>query len=142
MIDFVLKFREMRRMCGLTQKELAARSGVGEKSISSFETGNRIESMKLSQFGRLLKACGFTATEFFSGSFDRKVAGWDAEFPLQPSALIEDLALLPASKRRILVEKFRIMLDTALAIASSELVQADVQYGTTESDWRMLTSRN
>ena len=40
-MDLVLKLRELRRMRGLTQKDVARISGVGHKTISSFETGER-----------------------------------------------------------------------------------------------------
>ena len=46
-MDLVLKLRELRRMRGLTQKDVARLSGVGQKTISSFETGERIGSLKL-----------------------------------------------------------------------------------------------
>ena len=41
-MDLVLKLREIRRMRGLSQKDVARLSGVGAKTISSFETGERI----------------------------------------------------------------------------------------------------
>src|SRR5687768_16786940 len=53
-MDLVLKLSELRRMRGLTQKDVARLSGVGAKTISSFETGQRITSLKLSQLERLL----------------------------------------------------------------------------------------
>ena len=37
-MDLVLKLREVRRLRGLSQKDVARLSGVGEKTISSFET--------------------------------------------------------------------------------------------------------
>ncbi|MGH9443123.1 MAG: helix-turn-helix domain-containing protein, partial [Thermoanaerobaculia bacterium] len=45
-MDLVLKLRELRRMRGLSQREAALSSGIGEKTLSSFETGERIISMK------------------------------------------------------------------------------------------------
>ena len=53
-MDLVLKLREVRRLKGLSQKDAARLSGVGEKTISSFETGERVGSMKLAQLRRLL----------------------------------------------------------------------------------------
>ena len=41
-MDLVLKLRELRDLRGLSQKDVARLSGVGEKTISSFETGERI----------------------------------------------------------------------------------------------------
>ena len=46
-MDIVLKLRELRRYRGLSQKDVARRSGVGEKTLSSFETGERIDTMKI-----------------------------------------------------------------------------------------------
>jgi transcriptional regulator with XRE-family HTH domain len=58
-----LQLRLIREAAGLTQLELGARSGVGEKSISSFETGLRIDSIKLAQLARIADACGTTIAE-------------------------------------------------------------------------------
>ena len=44
-MDTVLKLRELRARAGLTQEDVAQRSGVGAKTISSFESG----TMKLAQ---------------------------------------------------------------------------------------------
>jgi hypothetical protein len=42
-------------------------SGVGEKTISSFESGARIGSLKLSQLAKLLVVYRLSPAEFFSG---------------------------------------------------------------------------
>jgi transcriptional regulator with XRE-family HTH domain len=44
----------------LSQHELGRRSGVHEKTISSFETGERIGAMKVSQLEKIAAACGVT----------------------------------------------------------------------------------
>jgi transcriptional regulator with XRE-family HTH domain len=44
----------------LSQHELGRRSGVHEKTISSFETGERIGSMKVGQLEKIAAACGVT----------------------------------------------------------------------------------
>ena len=62
-MDLVLKLREARRMRGLTQRDVARMSGVGEKTISSFETGERIGSLKLKQLERLLSAYGLSPAD-------------------------------------------------------------------------------
>src|ERR1041385_4788105 len=64
-VDVLLNLREARRRCGLTQDEVARLSGVHSKSISSFETGERIESIKLFQLRKLLRVYGMTLAEFF-----------------------------------------------------------------------------
>jgi predicted nucleotidyltransferase/transcriptional regulator with XRE-family HTH domain len=57
-MGLVLKLRELRRLRGLTQKEVARLSGIGVKTISSFETGERIGSLELEQLERLLEVYG------------------------------------------------------------------------------------
>ncbi|HYI08325.1 MAG TPA: hypothetical protein VEK57_04585 [Thermoanaerobaculia bacterium] len=49
-----------------TQKDVARLTGLGDKTISSFETSARIGSMKLSQLAKLLRLYGFTEERFFS----------------------------------------------------------------------------
>ena len=73
-MDLVLKLREIRRMRGLSQKDVAKLSGVGEKTISSFETGQRIGALKLSQLKRLLSVYGLTEAQFFGGSVEKQIA--------------------------------------------------------------------
>jgi transcriptional regulator with XRE-family HTH domain len=67
--DIVLRLRDARHRRGLSQHEAAKLSGVGEKTISSFETGERIHSMKISQLRPLLNAYGMTESEFFDPDF-------------------------------------------------------------------------
>src|SRR6059058_5587119 len=78
-MDLVLKLREIRRMRGLTQKDVARLSGVGEKTISSFETGQRIGALKLAQLKRLLSVYGLTESDFFSGSIEKQIAPWELD---------------------------------------------------------------
>ena len=76
-IDVVLNLREARRRCGLTQNEAARLSGVHSKSISSFETGDRIESIKLCQLRKLLRVYGMTLAEFFLWTPEEEFSGAD-----------------------------------------------------------------
>jgi transcriptional regulator with XRE-family HTH domain len=69
-MDIVLKLRELRRLRGLSQKDVGRLSGVGEKTVSSFETGDRTDSMKLSQLRKLLRVYNITEDEFFSRRMD------------------------------------------------------------------------
>ena len=55
----------LRRERGLLQTKLSALSGINVKTISSFESGARIESMKIWQLARLCEAMGVTLVEFF-----------------------------------------------------------------------------
>jgi transcriptional regulator with XRE-family HTH domain len=68
-----LKLRTLRLRVGIPQKELARLSGVGEKSISSFETSKRLSSLKLTQLRKLLRVYGLTEGDFFSPKFDAQL---------------------------------------------------------------------
>lgn len=112
-MDLVLKLREARRMRGLSQKEAARVSGVGQKTISSFETGERINSLKLSQLERLLSAYGLTEAEFFGGSLEKAIAPWELdESELATTRLIDALRTLPKRMRHDLLAKFQLVVET------------------------------
>src|SRR5258708_38694366 len=78
-MDLVLKLRELRKYRGLSQADAARKSGLGVKTLSSFETGERIESMKLIQLQRLLRIYGVTDAEFFSTAIEHLLAPWEHE---------------------------------------------------------------
>jgi len=63
--DMALRLKLLRQRAHLTQPEAAARSGIGVKSISSFETGRRINSLKVSQLMDLLDCYDASTAEFF-----------------------------------------------------------------------------
>ena len=112
-MDLVLKLREARRLRGLSQKEAARLSGVGQKSISSFETGERIDSIKLSQLERLLGAYGLTEAQFFGGSLEKEIAPWEIdENELATTHLLDALHTLPKRMRGDLLAKFQLMVET------------------------------
>lgn len=114
-MDLVLKLREIRRMRGLSQKDVARRSGVGEKTISSFETGQRIGSLKLGQLQRLLAAYGLTEREFFSATIEKEIAPWDVdENQMAKARLLDDLHTLPRTTQSHLLAKFQLMVETVL----------------------------
>ena len=140
-MDIVLRLRELRRLRGMSQKDVAVRSGVGEKTISSFETGERVESLKVSQLRRLLSVYGMTEREFFGGTIEARVAPWEAETDLALAALAGELKVLSLPVQRNLLDKFRLMLDTA-----SDVHQIEDRPRAFRSDsnpeWQMLTSRN
>jgi transcriptional regulator with XRE-family HTH domain len=116
-MDLVLKLRELRRLRGLTQKDVARLSGVGHKTISSFETGERIGSLKLVQLERLLKVYGMTENEFFSGLIEREIAPWelDAE-DVAVTRMLDDLRSLSKTVQRNLLGKFQLMVDTVTEV--------------------------
>lgn len=133
-MDLVLKLRELRRLSGLSQKDVARMSGVGEKTISSFETGQRIDSLKISQLRRILAVYAMNEQEFFSGALDRDLANGATE---RVSELVEDLRSLPLALRTALLGKFRLMIDGAATTHPEPR-----RYSRHDSDWHMLTSRN
>jgi len=122
-MDIVLKLRELRRLRGLSQKDVGRLSGVGEKTLSSFESGARIDSLKLSQLRRVLRVYGITEDEFFSPKMDEL---FDADAPLERSreeSLVARLAELPGAMRDALLERFELMLKAAQLAAASQPVR-------------------
>jgi HTH-type transcriptional regulator, competence development regulator len=117
-MDLVLKLREIRKLRGLSQKDVARISGVGEKTISSFETGQRIGSLKLEQLRSLLAVYGLTEAEFFGGSVERQIAPWEVdEDESAAQQLVEELRSLPRPTQRAMVAKFQLMLEGASHVA-------------------------
>ena len=112
-MDVVLKLRELRRMRGLTQADVADLSGVGVKTISSFETGERIGSLKLVQLQRLLAAYGLTEAEFFGGSVEQQIAPWELDQEeMATRRLVDNLHALSKTAQRNLLAKFQLMVET------------------------------
>lgn len=120
-MDLVLKLRELRRMRGLTQRDVARLSGVGEKTISSFETGDRIKSLKLEQLEKLLGVYGLSPMEFFGGMVEEEMAPWElTEEQLATRRLLSDLQALSKTAQRNLLAKFQLMVETIAEIYVEE----------------------
>jgi transcriptional regulator with XRE-family HTH domain len=118
-MDIVLKLRELRRLRGLSQKDVGRLSGVGEKTLSSFESGARIDSLKISQLRRVLRVYSITEDEFFSPKMDEL---FDADAILERSreeSLVAGLAELAPAMRDALLERFELMLQAAQLAAAS-----------------------
>jgi transcriptional regulator with XRE-family HTH domain len=115
-MDLVLKLRELRDLRGLSQKDVARLTGVGEKTISSFETGQRIGSMKLSQLAKLLVTYAVTEEQFFSRAIEELFDPDAISRRSREEQLIAGLADLPADARNALLERFELMLDSALTV--------------------------
>jgi transcriptional regulator with XRE-family HTH domain len=115
-MDLVLKLRELRDLRGLSQKDVARLSGVGEKTISSFETGQRIGTMKLSQLAKLLAIYGFTEEQFFSRKIEELFDPDAINERSREEQLVANLAELPTAARAALLERFELMLDSALTV--------------------------
>ncbi len=120
-MDLVLKLRELRRLRGLTQKDVARLSGVGSKTISSFETGERIGSLKLEQLERLLAVYGLTEAEFFGGTIEKEIAPWELdEEQMATRRLVDDLHTLSKTAQRNLLAKFQLMVETVAEVTGNE----------------------
>lgn len=115
-MDLVLKLRELRDLRGLSQKDVARRSGVGEKTVSSFETGERIGSMKLSQLAKLLAIYGVTEEQFFSRAIEELFDPDAISRRSREEQLVAGLTELPPDARNALLDRFELMLDAALAV--------------------------
>ena len=114
-MDMVLKLRELRARTGLTQEEVAERSHIGVKTISSFESGARIDSMKLSQLEAILRVYGVTLAQFFSRSLDHDLAPWES--PEVPTDVIASrLDTLPHHAREAILDKISAMIDAVEAV--------------------------
>ena len=146
-MDLVLKLREIRRLRGLSQKDVAKLSGVGEKTISSFETGQRIGSLKLAQLKKLLSVYGLSEAEFFGCSVERQIAPWELdEEESAAQRLVDDLRGLPKPVQKKMIDKFQLMLETAsevhTTVNSNVLRDKRPGYVRDHPEWHMLTSRN
>lgn len=140
-MDLVLKLREIRRMRGLSQKDAAQLSGVGEKTISSFETGQRIGSLKLAQLERLLGVYGLSKAEFFGGTVEKQIAPWELnEEEFATSRVLDELRALPRPLKKSMLAKFQLMLDTAAQL--HDMKEKRPAFVHDQSEWHMLTSRN
>lgn len=140
-MDLVLKLREIRRLRGLSQKDVARISGVGEKTISSFETGQRIGSLKLAQLKRLLKVYGMSEAEFFGSSVERQIAPWELDADEHAAArVIDELHALPKPLQKAMIAKFQLMLETASEV--HHIKDKRPGYVRENPEWTMLTSRN
>ena len=117
-MDIVLKLRELRHLRGLSQKEVSRLSGVGEKTLSSFESGARIDSLKLSQLRRVLRVYSITEEEFFSRKMEER---FDPDALVErgrEDSLVAGIHELPSAMRDALLERFELMLDSALTVHS------------------------
>ena len=136
--DIVIRLRELRRVTGLSQKDVAELAGLGEKTISSFETGTRVDTMKVGQLSRLLMVYGVSESEFFSDDFDELLLDEDAF--RDSSSAIRGLMELPSTIREGLLERIGLMVQTATHVHSLEATMPFLPART--SDWETLNSRN
>jgi transcriptional regulator with XRE-family HTH domain len=129
---------------------VARLSGVGEKTISSFETGQRIGSLKISQLRKLLGVYGLTEADFFGGSVEREIAPWELdEDQIAALRLVEDLRGLPKAVQKTMLGKFQLMLEGASDVHNHShrdqrppVRDPRPGYVRENPEWHMLTSRN
>lgn len=139
-VDIVLRLRELRRSLGLHQRDVALLSGIGEKSISSFETGARVDTMKIGQLRSLLRVYGVTETEFFSEDMEALLGFDDSQgAPEGAFTIWRQMRDLPEPVRNGLLEKFRLMIETASDVHA---MTQPLPYEAPRNDWELLNSRN
>jgi|SRR5690349_18609616 transcriptional regulator with XRE-family HTH domain len=140
-MDLVLKLREIRRMRNLSQKDVARLSGVGEKTISSFETGHRIGSLKLAQLRKMLKVYGLSEAEFFGAHVEKEIAPWELnDEEMATQRLLDDLHSLPKPVQKNLLAKFQLAVEAV--VDTHNLKGKRPRYVRENPEWHMLTSRN
>jgi transcriptional regulator with XRE-family HTH domain len=125
-MDIVLKLRELRRLSGLSQEDVAEKAGVGVKTLSSFESGARVQSMKLLQLVQILQVYGVTPAEFFGGKVEEAIFGELERLNTQELSLVRELRLLGESSRTRLEEKFLTMIGAAQVLAEPAPLHAAV----------------
>lgn len=108
-MDLVVKLRELRQRRGLTQLEAARRAAIGMKTLSSYESGSRIEAMKLSHLLRLLHVYGVSPDHFFSVDLEFELAPW-TEPESDLAQLVDRIASLPTRSRHTCSRILRSML--------------------------------
>jgi transcriptional regulator with XRE-family HTH domain len=123
-MDLVLKLRELRRMSGLSQKEAALSSGIGEKTLSSFESGKRIISIKVGQLLALLAVYGVSAAEFFGGKVEANVFGELERLNRSELELVRELRSLPEGARSRVEEKLFTVIEAAQALTAPAPLRA------------------
>lgn len=123
-MDIVLRLRELRRLRGMRQEEVAESSGVGVKSLSSFETGVRITSIKVSQLLAILSAYDTTAAEFFGGVVERQVLAEFERLSSVEASLITGLRSLPDVSRERLTERLILMIEAVEVAAAPARLRA------------------
>jgi transcriptional regulator with XRE-family HTH domain len=112
-MDLVLKLRELRHLRGISQAAAAKKSGLGVKTLSSFETGERIASMKLVQLQSLLRVYNVTEAEFFSTAIEHLLAPWEHEAAEEIDTLVCALRSLPSPAQHVITDKLRLAIELA-----------------------------
>jgi len=117
-MDIVLKLRELRHHRGLSQKDVERLTGVGEKTLSSFETGERIDTMKIVQLRALLTLYGVTEEDFFSDKLDEMFDPTYVRASTRLGEITARIADLPEHIRDVALDAIAQMLD-AMTLATT-----------------------
>ena len=134
-MDLVLKLRELRKVLGLKQKDVALATGLGVKTISSFETGERIGSLKVEQLEKILDVYGITPGEFFGNEIDGILTSSEHDDErFTRFEVIDGVRRLPTHVRRRLLSQFRTMVRS-----ESTRKSPTARY---EPEWSLMTSPN
>lgn len=105
-MDLTLRLRELRKERGLSQRQLAIDSGVGEKTISAVESGARLDSLKVRQLMDVLEALGVSVAEFFSEDLEERLL--DVIAPTANEAMERAAAQFEEVGRNLIVRAERI----------------------------------
>lgn len=57
-----------RKLRGLTQQDVADMTGIGTRTISSFESGARTDTIRVRELELIVHACGMTLADLFAGN--------------------------------------------------------------------------
>ena len=68
-----VRLADLRRDRGFTQERVAQLSGVGAKTISSYETGERISTIKLAKLVAILAVYDVTLAAFFAQNVEQSI---------------------------------------------------------------------
>lgn len=114
-MDMASRLEEVRKAAGLSQKELGRLCGVGEKTISSYESGRRIGRMKIDHLMKILSVLGLTLPVFFTG-VDAAVSipGMNAE-DTPAFRFFDRFMALPEETQVVLIPAFNLLTDIVLS---------------------------
>jgi transcriptional regulator with XRE-family HTH domain len=114
-VDLATRLQEVRKASGLNQKQVAALSGVHEKTLSSYESNRRIGRMKIEHLLKILAVVGMSPAEFFAGIDEvPRPVGMNAEDT--PAFLLFDRFMaLPAETQNALIPAFHLLIDIVVS---------------------------
>ncbi len=104
-VDWCFRLRLYREAAGLTQREAGELSGLGSGYVSAFETGFRLDSLKVKHVEKLLAVYGVPLAQFF-GERDVPLEADDFQGPELPAIVKIEQALqtIPHDRARLILE--------------------------------------